>query len=154
MFLFFLQLWDSLHQRSQPLCSFLYTCLMQPISSQTSALSFRMHTTAYQSWTVKQPCSQSTMDTEVTAPLLSPQFFMWLLGKSGFWHGSWSQHLPSFRNPAPSWEALSYLDWLRLWKSLGVSRRKVMGWQNTEEIYIPSSQPLFRMPVVFSCWVS
>lgn len=44
--------------------------LMQSLSFQTFALSFRMPTTAFPSWTVKQPCSLSTMDTEVTASAL------------------------------------------------------------------------------------
>lgn len=39
-----------------------------PWARLTLCFSFRMHTTASPSWTAKRPCSQSTMDTEVTAP--------------------------------------------------------------------------------------
>lgn len=121
--------------------------LVQSKSFQAFALSFRMHTTAYPSWTVKQPCSQSTMDTEVTAStVFSPESFSVAL------RGCLVAAGPSIYL---SLEICSFLGsiffdrchWLRFWKFLRFSRRKVVSWYEIEMRFAFCLLKVLRMAV-------
>lgn len=66
-----------------------------PVIPDFCALFFRMRTTAYPSWTVKPPCSQSTMDTEVIASTVLSGVLQ--CGFSRLLSGCWGKHLSSIR---------------------------------------------------------